>query len=74
MELKGTRHLVLAWVPIIIVATLLGGLAGMAVNVTLVLAGLHVAYIDVFVGSFTGALGLIYVLQKHHIPVKGLPD
>ena len=74
MELKGTRHLVLAWVPIIIAATFIGGLAGIAVNAILALAGLPVGYIDVFVGSFTGALGLIYVLKKHHIPVKGLPD
>jgi len=74
LELKGTRHLVLAWVPIIIVASVLGGLAGLTVNSIIALLGLHFPYFDVFVGSFSGTLGLIYVLKKHHIPVRGLRE
>ena len=36
--------------------------------------GLQLAYLEVFLGSLGGVLGLIYVLKKHHIPVRGLPD
>lgn len=74
MELKGTRHPVLSWVPIIIVATVLGGVVGVAVNPVITLIGFNLPYVDVFVGSFSGALGLIFVLKKHYIPVRGLPE
>ena len=74
MELKGTRHLVLAWLPIIIAATALGGLGALAFNVLAMRFGLQPAYLEVFLGSLGGVLGLIYVLKKHHIPVRGLPD
>ncbi len=74
MELKGTRHPVLAWVPIVMVATGLGGLAGLTVNSIFAMLGLYLPYFDIFVGSLSGALGLIYVLKKHHIPVRGLRE
>ena len=74
MELKGTRHLVLAWVPIILAAMFIGGIAAIAANKILLLAGLDLPYISEFIGSLAGALALTYVLKKHHIPVKGLPD
>ena len=74
MELKGTRHLVLAWVPIILAAMIIGGIVAIAVNTTLKKLGLDLPYIPEFIGSLAGALALIYVLKKHHIPVKGLPD
>jgi hypothetical protein len=74
LELKGTRHPVLSWVPIIIVATVLGGVAGSAANAVIKLTGLELPYVDIFVGSLGGALGLIVVLRKHHIPVRGLPE
>ena len=74
MELKGTRHLVLAWVPIILAAMIIGGVVAIAVNTTLRQLGLDLPYISEFVGSLAGALALVYVLKKHHIPVKGLPD
>lgn len=74
MELKGTRHPVLAWMPIVLAATVLGGLAGLAVNSIFALSGLYLPYVDIFVGSLSGALGLIYVLKKHHIPVRGLRE
>lgn len=74
MELKGARHLVLAWVPIIIAATVLGGLACLSVNALIALSGLRLPYIDAFIGSLCGVLGLIFALHKHHIPVRGLPD
>ena len=74
MELKGTRHLVLAWEPIILAAMIIGGIAAIAVNTILKLLGLHLPYIHEFIGSLAGALALAYVLKKHHIPVKGLPD
>ena len=74
LELKGTRHLVLAWVPIILAAMIIGGIAAISVNAILMLLGLHLPYIHAFVGSLAGALALVYVLKKHHIPVKGLPD
>ena len=74
MELKGTRHLVLAWVPIILAAMIIGGIAAIAVNKILRHVGLDLPYISEFIGSLAGALALAYVLKKHHIPVKGLPD
>ena len=74
MELKGTRHLVLAWVPIILAAMIIGGIVAIAVNTTLRQLGLDLPYISEFIGSLAGALALVYVLKKHHIPVKGLPD
>ena len=74
MELKGTRHLVLAWVPIILAAMIIGGIAAIAVNKILRHVGLDLPYIPEFIGSLAGALALAYVLKKHHIPVKGLPD
>ena len=74
MELKGTRHLVLAWVPIILAAMIIGGIAAVAVNTILRQLGLDIPYISEFIGSLAGALGLAFVLKKHHIPVKGLPD
>ena len=74
MELKGTRHLVFAWLPIIIAATTLGGLSALAFNFLAMEFGLKLAYLEVFLGSLGGVLGLIYVLKKHHIPVRGLPD
>ena len=74
MELKGTRHLVFAWLPIIIAATTLGGLSALAFNFLAMEFGLQLAYLEAFLGSLGGVLGLIYVLKKHHIPVRGLPD
>ena len=74
MELKGTRHLFLAWVPIILAAMIIGGIAAIAVNKILRQVGLDLPYIPEFIGSLAGALALAYVLKKHHIPVKGLPD
>ena len=74
MELKGTRHLVLAWVPIILVAMIIGGIVAVAVNTILRQLGLDIPYIPEFIGSLAGALALVFVLKKHHIPVKGLPD
>ena len=74
MELKGTRHLVFAWLPIIIAATALGGLGALAFHFLAIQFGLQLAYLEVFLGSLGGVLGLIYVLKKHHIPVRGLPD
>ncbi len=74
MELKGTRHLVIAWVPIILAAMIIGGIAAIAVNKILRQVGLDLPYIPEFIGSLAGALALAYVLKKHHIPVKGLPD
>ena len=74
MELKGTRYLVLAWVPIILAAMFIGGTAAIAVNKILLLVGLDLPYISEFIGSLAGALALTYVLKKYHIPVKGLPD
>ena len=74
MELKGTRHLVFAWVPIILAASIIGGVVAIALNTTLRQLGLDLPYISEFIGSLAGALALAYVLKKHHIPVKGLPD
>ena len=74
MELKGTRYLVLAWVPIILAAMFIGGIAAIAVNKILLLVGLDLPYLPEFIGSLAGALALTYVLKKHHVPVKGLPD
>ena len=74
MELKGTRHLVLAWVPIIFAAMIIGGIAAIAANTILRQLGLDPPYIAEFIGSLSGALALAFVLKKHHIPVKGLPD
>ena len=74
MELKGTRRLFLAWVPIVLAAMMIGGVIAIAVNTTLRLLGLDIPYMSEFIGSLAGALALAYVLKKHHIPVKGLPD
>ena len=74
MELKGTRHLFIAWVPIILAAMIIGGIAAIAVNKILRQVGLDLPYIPEFIGSLAGALALAYVLKKHHVPVKGLPD
>lgn len=74
MELKGTRHLILSWVPIVIVATVLGALIGIMINFIVEQAGLRVLYFDVISGSLGGVLGLIFVLKKHHIPVRGLRE
>ena len=74
MGLKGTRHLVFAWVPIIVAAMNIGGVVAIALNTTLRQLGLDLPYISEFIGSLAGALALAYVLKKHHIPVKGLPD
>ncbi|MEX0503868.1 hypothetical protein AB3X55_09760 [Alphaproteobacteria bacterium LSUCC0719] len=74
MELKGTRHLVLAWVPIILAAMIIGGIAAIAANTILRQLGLDIPYIAEFIGSLAGALAMVFVLKKHHIPVKGLPD
>ena len=74
MELKGTRHIVLAWLPIIVAAMIIGGIAAIAANTILKILGLHLPFIHEFIGSLAGALALAYVLKKHHIPVKGLPD
>ena len=74
MELKGTRHLVLAWVPIILAAMIIGGIFAVAANTILRQLGLDIPYIAEFIGSLAGALALAYVLKKYHIPVKGLPD
>ena len=69
MELKGTRHLVLAWVPIILAAMIIGGIAAIAANTILRQLGLDLPYIAEFIGSLAGALVLAFVLKKHHIPV-----
>jgi len=53
---------------------IIGGIAAIAVNKILRQVGLDLPYIPEFIGSLAGALALIYVLKKHHIPVKGLPD
>ena len=74
LELKGTRHLFLAWVPIILAAMIIGGVVAIAVNTTLRHLGFDLPYISEFIGSLAGALALAYVLKKYHIPVKGLPD
>tara|TARA_B100000963_G_C22347800_1_gene545878 strand:- start:353 stop:577 length:225 start_codon:yes stop_codon:yes gene_type:complete len=74
LELKGTRRLFLAWVPIVLAAMMIGGVIAIAVNTTLRLLGLDIPYMSEFIGSLAGALALAYVLKKHHIPVKGLPD
>ena len=74
MELKGTRHLVLAWVPIILAAMIIGGIVAIPINIILRQLGLDLPYVSEFIGSLAGALALAYVLKKHHIPVKGLPD
>ena len=74
MELKGTRHLVLAWVPIILVAMIIGGIVAIAANTILRHLGVDLPFIAEFIGSLAGALALAFVLKKHHIPVKGLPD
>ena len=72
MKLKGTRLLVLAWVPIILAAMIIGGIAAVAVNTILSQLGLDFPYIAEFIGSPAGALALAFVLKKHHLPVKGL--
>ena len=74
LELKGTRHLVLAWVPIILVAMIIGGIVAIAANTILRHLGVDLPFIAEFIGSLAGALALAFVLKKHHIPVKGLPD
>ena len=74
MELKGARHLVLAWVPIILAAMIIGGIVAIALNTILRQLGGDLPYIAEFIGSLAGALALAFVLKKHHIPVKGLPN
>ena len=74
MELKGTRHLIVAWVPIIIVAVTLGSFAGLLFHMLAGQTGFHRPFLDILVGSLGGVLGLIFVLKKYHIPVRGLPD
>ena len=69
MELKGTRHLVLAWGPIILAAMIIGGIAAIAANTILRQLGLDLPYIAEFIGTLAGALALAFVLKKHHIPV-----
>ena len=61
MELKGTRHLVLAWVPIIIAAMIIGGIAAIAANTILRQLGLDIPYIAEFIGSLAGALAIALV-------------
>ena len=58
MELKGTRHLVLAWVPIILAAMIIGGIVAVAVNTILRQLGLDIPYISEFIGSLAGALSI----------------
>ena len=70
MELKGTRYLVLA----MLAAMIIGGVGAIAINTILRQLGLDLPYISEFIGSLAGALALAFVLKKHHIPVKGLPD
>ena len=74
LELNGTRHLVLAWVPIILAAMIIGRIVAIALNTILSQLGLDLLYIAELIGSLAGALALAFVLKKHHIPVKGLPD
>ena len=62
-ELKGTRHLVLAWVPIILAAMIIGGIVAVAVNTILRQLGLDIPYIAEFIGSLAGALALAFVLK-----------
>ena len=61
MELKGTRHLVLAWVPIILAAMIIGGIAAIAANTILRQLGLDIPYIAEFIGSLAGALAIALV-------------
>ena len=51
MELKGTRHLVLAWVPIILAAMIIGGIIAIALNTILRQLGLDLPYIAEFIGT-----------------------
>ena len=74
MELKETRHLFLACVPIVLAAMIIGGIVAIAANTILRQLGLDLPYIAEFIGSLAGALALANVLKKHHISVKGLPD
>ena len=68
MELKGTRHLVLAWVPIILAAMIIGGIIAIALNTILRQLGLDLPYIAEFIGSLAGALALAFVLKKTSHP------
>jgi len=74
LELKGTHHLVLAWVPIILAAMIIGGVVPIAINTILRQLELDLPYISEFIGCLAGALALAYVFKRHRIPVKGLPD
>ena len=74
MELKGTCRLVLSWAPIILAAMVIGGIVAIAANTILRQLGLDLPHIAEFNGSLAGALALAFVLEKHHTPVKGLPD
>ena len=73
MELKCTRHLVLAWVPIILAAVMIGGIVSIAVNKILRHLGLDIPYIAEFIGSLASALALAFVLKKHHIEIVCAP-
>jgi len=53
---------------------IIGGIVAIAINTILRQLGLNIPYISEFIGSLAGALALAFVLKKHHIPVKGLPD
>jgi len=53
---------------------IIGGVAAIAANTILRQLGLDIPYIAGFIGSLAGALAPAFVLKKHHIPVKGLPD
>ena len=64
MELKGTRHLVLAWVPIILAAMIIGGIVAIALNTILRQLGGDLPYIAEFIGSLAGALALAFVLKS----------
>ena len=74
MGLKGTRLLVFAWVPIIIAATALGDTAALIFDFLATRVGFHLSYLNFFLGSLSGVLGLIFVLKKHYILVRALPD
>ena len=74
MELKGTRRLFLAWLPIIVAATVLGGMAGITIYAVIIFFGLQLSFIEYFISSLAGALSLIFILKKYHIPVRGLKE
>jgi hypothetical protein len=53
---------------------IIGGIVAIALNTILRQLGGDLPYIAEFIGSLAGALALAFVLKKHHIPVKGLPN